>query len=553
MLEIGEQLRQHAEWFEGQMPAIVLPREASRDAGPFEAADDASLHAVAAAAPADEETPPAVAAARADSSHRGNRHLWRAVAAAAVIALVVASVAVVRSRGGRSRPTTPTAPTSGLIATGHDSVLLPTSMAPGLLATDVTTSSLGTGRGPTTGVGPGVPAASQLFGADGVPELELTISPSHTPVDQVLGTAETVRGTAGRLISAGQPTEVRNANGVSYTYLWDAIDDRYTWDEHGAYVTANFRHLTPQRALEIIDGLRWVSADPSEGFLPASASGLSALLPISPPQSSGLGLEADIDEVAQPADSTSLKLVTCPGGSGACEGITYDYATAWLNGTRAADGSVTMSADGERAANGTSTEGTYLRIWPDGAAYQVGFGEAQPVDVDLARRVTAGIAVTDQAGLDRFEAGVSAGLRALPVIAAADLPGGRVEVRGAGEVSLTCLTPTGAGPSCSSGVLPIDGQPPTGGITASAIVGGHWIVGVSSTSPGPLAFNSGDTVDFNHPAGPPLPGQTTAETVGTTTYQLGLVEVPDGVTGIMITQSTPGGGIGGGAVERPSS
>ena len=551
MLEIGEQLRLHADWFEHQMPTIVVPTDVPRLAGSFEAVEEALLRSPEGPVAAGDAIPAASGdIQRPDRRPRASRHVWSALAAAAVLAVVVAGVAVMRSRTVRPAPTKPTAPVSGLIATGHDSVLLPRSTPSGLLAGEVTTGS------PAVAFLPGLDRTAapttQLFGADSTPELELTIQPDPTPVDQIAGTAETVRGTSGRLVPAGQPVIIRSRNGASYLYGWDTIDDRYTWYEDGAYITANFKNVTAPQALDAIDGLQWVSADASAGFVAASGSGLTTLLAPTSARSSGLGLEADIDYVVEPADATSVKLVTCPGGVGDCPNISVDYATARLNGVEAADGSVTLSVDGRTNSNGDSTPGTYLQSWPDGAAVQVDFGDAQPVDPDLAKRMTAGVELSDQSGLDQLKQDISAGLDALPVLAAAELPGGRVEVHGSGLLSVTCMTPVGATPTCGSGAVLTHG-PPTGGITVSAIVDGHWIVAASSTTAGTLAFASGDTLAFDKPAGPDLHADTTAVTVGATTYQLGLVDVPDGVTGIMLTQSSTPGNIGGGSIERPSS
>ena len=102
---------------------------------------------------------------------------------------------------------------------------------------------------------------------------------------------------------------------------------------------------------------------------------------------------------------------------------------------------------------------------------------------------------------------MAAGLQTMPVLAAADLSGGRVEVHGLGLVSVTCLAPNGTPSTCGSAwVGDGPGSNPTTPINASAIVDGHWIVGASSTNPGPIAFASGDSIDFDHPAGPPLFG-----------------------------------------------
>ena len=104
----------------------------------------------------------------------------------------------------------------------------------------------------------------------------------------------------------------------------------------------------------------------------------------------------------------------------------------------------------------------------------------------------------------------------MPVLAGADLPSGRVEVHGAGRLSVTCVAPSGTPLTCGTPWLPYtnDGGAPTTPINASAIVDGHWFVGASSTNPGPIAFVPGDTIDFDHPAGPPLSGETTEVTTG---------------------------------------
>ncbi len=532
MLEITDQLRQHAEWVEERMPPLLLPAEATRTTEPFVAVGRRGRPL------------------RMGRNGRGSRFVWTAMAAAAVLALLMGGLVVLRSHPRQPAATDPAADESGMVATAPDSVLLPRSMPGGLVATAVRTSAP-KGR-QSYGLEPTAPPVTQLFGVDQQPALEIRIEPSRPGATQTAGSDQTVRGVPGRFLSAGQPTIIGAADG-SYQYNRpDGTDDRYTWFERDAFITASFRNLTPAQTLEIVDAMQWASSDLIDGFTLAADSGLTGLLPPTPDPSSGVGLEAETDYLVEPADTSTITLMTCPAGTGTCPGATYDYAAAWLNGTREHDGSVTVSVDGDPGAIGIGTHGIYLRIWSNGATAQIDFGDGRPVDPALTRSLLGDLAVTDAAGLGRLERQISDGLAAMPLLAAADLPGGRVEVHGVGSLSVTCVAPAGGSSTCGDPwVQPSGSEGPGTLLHSSSIVGGHWFVGASSPKSGTIAFASGTDLDFDHPAGPPLAGETAEATGGATTYQFGLVEVPDGVAGIMLTQSRPGS-IEGGSVERPS-
>ena len=522
------------------MPPVVLPTDAAPTANPSPSN------------PADQPSHLEPTAGRSESIRRASHGLWTAMAAAAMVVLLVAALAVVRSRQGQPDATDPAAGPSSTVATDENSVLLPRTAPDGMQAVDVTTSRP-SGR-QHLGLDQTGPAVTQLFGVDQDGELSIRIEPSGVGARQSGGVDQTIRGTPGRYMAAGQPTILDRTDGSYALFQPDATNDRYSWYEHDAIITASFRHLTAAQALAVVEAMRWASPDLADGFVLAVDAGLTVLLPPTPEPSTGLGLEADLDYVVPPDATTAIKVTTCPGGTGSCPGADYDPATAWLNGTRAADGRIVASIDGHAAGPGTvpATHGVYLQIGPDGATAQVDFGEGKPVDPDLAHRLVADLEVTDRSGLDRLRADISTGLGAMPVLAGVDLPSGRVEVHGAGRLSVTCVTPPGGSLTCGTPWLqPVRGQAPTTPLDVSAIVDGHWFVAASSTRPGPIAFNSGDTVDFDHPAGPPLAGETASATVSGTIYQFGLVEVPDDVTGIMLTQSSPGS-TGGGSVERPA-
>jgi hypothetical protein len=555
MLEIEDQLRCHADWLESQMPPLVLPSAgpASGDGQPLLLAHR-DLPIETPSSGSDEDP--------ASSSRRTGRGLWAAVAATALVALVVASLVVVRSRtdnGVEPKPVKPTAP-SELPATERDSVVLPASTPEGFLAADVTTNSSDDGRNPN--IDPTGPPVTQLFGAADQPRLEVRIDPTRSDDTVGGGTAVAVRGVAGVRYAPGELIHLDQSSGGSMSLPTPLTQSqRYSWTEHDAIITAAFVQMTPQQALELVDHLRWVSDAVSDGFVLPGGSGLVSLLPPTTSRPTGLGLEADADYLVAPADATHLRLVTCPGGAGSCPGVSYDFASAWLLGTRASDGSAIFWANG-RAPEPSARQGriellgsagVFVRMWPDGAAAEVDFGTGATVDVALARRLTDHLVVTDGAGLDRLQKEIAVAVGALPVAATADLTNGRVEVHAFGALAATCFAPAGSPLVCGPGKVVDPTQPPTGGIQASLLVDGHWWVAVSSTDPGPIAFASGDSVDFDRPAGPPLPGETAAVTAGATTYQLGLVEVPDDVTGIMVTQSSSPGNIGGGSVERPTS
>src|SRR3954447_8704941 len=153
MLEITDQLRQHAAWVDEQMPPIVLPPEAARTAEPFVAVGRRG------------RTP------RAGRDEQGSRWVWTAMAAAAVLALLLGGLALLRSHPRQPAVTDPATDESGMVATAPDSVLLPRSTPEGLVPTALRT---GAPRArPSYGLEPTAPPITQLFGADQQPVLEI--------------------------------------------------------------------------------------------------------------------------------------------------------------------------------------------------------------------------------------------------------------------------------------------------------------------------------------------------------------------------------------------
>ena len=290
MLEISDQLRRHAAWVEEHLPPVDLPTDAS---GPVPVHPDGT-----------------------ERRRRASRRVWALLGTAALVALVVAGLVVLRSRPGPPVATDPAAEQSGLAATGPDSVLLPRSTPDGLQAVGVRTS-IPTAR-QRFGIESTGPTISQLFGVDQRADLLLTIEPSSTGADQEGGVVQTIRGTAGRFMAAGQPTIVVTPGGASYSTRTDEANARYSWYERDAFITASFRNLAAPEALAIIDGMQWASPDLVDGFVPADDAGLSTLVPATSEPTSGVGQEADIDYLVEPDGSTSIKLVTCPAGARTC-------------------------------------------------------------------------------------------------------------------------------------------------------------------------------------------------------------------------------------------
>jgi hypothetical protein len=251
---------------------------------------------------------------------------------------------------------------------------------------------------------------------------------------------------------------------------------------------------------------------------------------------------------------SQLSISTCPGGSAGC---TQSYSTARASGgNENPDGSITVADPQTFSAGGTVAHGPVVvlqRVWPDGAGVSV-TSQYAPLDIPEANHIAGSIELTDQGGLAALRAALSARLQALPRLAAAALPDGRVEVHGAGAVTAVCVA-TGASPVvCPSARFVPAGKPaPTGGFNASLLVEGHWVVGAATPDPGTITFTPPSAGgDVGH-LPPPLDGHAVSVTAGHRTYQLGLIVVPDDLSSLYVVVTTSAGSYGGAGVDRPAS
>jgi hypothetical protein len=249
-----------------------------------------------------------------------------------------------------------------------------------------------------------------------------------------------------------------------------------------------------------------------------------------------------------------MTVTTCPGGSGGC---TDPFASLVTKGTRNSDGSITHASRQTYTANGVShTTGPIVnleRVWPDGAGVSITVSTG-PLDVAVADALASSVRLADVAGLKQVEAEASDRLAALPLLASADLPNGRVELHGQGDLRAACVAPDLAGAtaplSCPLATFVSGGVEPTAPYVASLLYGNQWVVGAATANPGTLTFTP-QTANLNQ-LPPPLDSHTTSVTRGGTTYQLGLVFVPASVDSIFSVVTGSAGNYGGGGTDRPT-
>ena len=223
MLEIREQIRQHAAWVEEQMPPLVLPAEAARTVEPFEPIG------------------------RNRHKGWGSRRVWTVMAAAAVLALLVAGLAVLRSHPGQPDATDPAA---GRVGAGGDLTRKrapPAVDARGCAARgrhDLCAARSSAAR-------PGVRRAGRHAALRGRPASRSWRSRSSRAGPGRASTAESTRPCA-----ACRASSRRRGAHDDHQCRWhcvydrqDSTDDRYSWYERDAFITARFRDVTATEAL----------------------------------------------------------------------------------------------------------------------------------------------------------------------------------------------------------------------------------------------------------------------------------------------------------------
>jgi hypothetical protein len=267
-----------------------------------------------------------------------------------------------------------------------------------------------------------------------------------------------------------------------------------------------------------------------------------------------LGVIASYTYATGPDATTTMSVTTCPGGAGGC---TDSYAVARANGTVNPDGSVTSTSPNVLSAQGTTELSGPIdhleQVWPDGAGVSI-TATTGALDVPTARDLASSVQLTDVSALRQLQTEVTNQAEGLPLLAAADLPGGHVELRGEGAVRAMCMAPdvafqTTPTVTCPSVTFLIGGSEPTAPYSASLLYGSQWVVAAASDGAGTLSF-SPQTANVNQ-LPPPLDAHTTDVTQGATTYHFGLVFVPAGVDSIFSVMSQPGS-YGGGGTDRPT-
>ena len=334
-----------------------------------------------------------------------------------------------------------------------------------------------------------------------------------------------------------QTTEVSSVQTIVHLPVQGASDE-LIWFEHGQHITARFKDMSSRQALDFVDAMTWASATPADGFVAGAGSGLSSLLPPTAPRATGVGLAATFTYAGFHDPAHAVVVNTCPDGIGLCPGSFYDYADVWFQGTRHADGSVSAVLTGTDATGTGSTGSRLVQAWPGGGTVDVAF-YGQGVDQDLAQHLVAGVQLTDSAGLRARRAALTARLSGLPLVVAAVLPDGRVEVHGGEGVDAVCIRTATLPLTCPATAL--DDTLSTGPRSAEASVldaAGHWWLAEVMLGSGQLTFSrSGDPRDVG--IGTPLPGQasTTVASGAGQALQVGLVQVPDGITNVLASLS----------------
>jgi hypothetical protein len=429
--------------------------------------------------------------------------LWTAIVATTIGALLVGAARYPGSAAGGGGP-----------APGRPgSQLEPTWTPPDLALWDL---SWRDSMEPTDSATDAGPPVAQLFGSKaGDRKLLVTVQP-------LVPTSEAPRPPAG----AGRtPIAVRGVIGsIAHADGVTTVE----WNEEDADVRADARGLGDDAALAAITSLRWRSAKTSEGFEPRSATRLDQLVPVQLAHAPRGTYGAAFRYARSAASADQLVVWTCPRGDSACGG----YATTAFPGAIASDGSASYFDDHARVP-GISASGavSFEQEWPDGGSIVlVGSHGALP-DASVARRIAASVRprVTAHLKAERDELGTR--FAALPLVAEANLSGGRVEVHAAGPTRALCLQPPRAQRVCLSRAG--FGQDPAIDV-AGALVDGNWWL-MATTTHGPAKVTADLNVLVLEAEGLGKPLASDVRTIGGRT--LLLAPIPEGVPGAVITDA----------------
>lgn len=514
MPDVEAQLRTYGRWAREQIVPVDLP---SLDRRP-------PVTAVAAAEPerrigqTDDEPVYLPAAPRRGLARRGQRR-WLAVAAAAVAVLILATVAVVASRTGRSAGPAD----GGLGPTGVDRVLGPAQPPPGLQLFGL--SWPGSTHPNDINFRQTAPV-TELFGSGGQAQLELSILRASSDVSGRPGSPVEVRGGPGSLRPPGVRAAGTGASPVG------TID----WTEKSALLHVDFKGLTSEKALGFVDRLVPRATDPIAGFDAPAGGPLDLVVPPRATDGPAKGTEASFVYTDAPGSTHGLIVVTCPEGADPCAGDTggLDYATVWFDGSRRSD----------RTAVSTAIDGAgYAVAWPDGGFAYVAPVSGRAFDRTVARNLVAGLVRTDTAALRAARQQISDRIAALPVVARARTGAGAVEVHGTGRQVGYCFEPPGSALVCPP--IPLANPPASFAslsiVSSGAMVGRAWYVIGATRDQGRLTITTG----------PGLSGPRPDAAVSVDGIQIVLARMPDAISTAVPTLTTANSSRGGQGLARP--
>ncbi len=441
-------------------------------------------------------------------AHR-SRWLWTAAAVAAAALLVVG--VVVHSRSSDRRQ-----PTVGAPGTQLEPSALPDGMQLwGLHWAERAAPSINF-AGPQIG---------QLFATTGTrdPVLLVTVDPLRTPdgavASQTSGTPVTIRDTTGRLTPS-------------------ADSDSYVWEERGAIVTAVVKHSARASGLTAIDALRWTSDKVSGGF--TAGTGLTGLTDPLPYALSDESPGATFVYATGASSADQITVTTCPRGDLTCGGFT----ATWFFGGLSSDGSAVQFNGSPPKSSFPNT--SYVQAWPDGGSVMVVSQGSSLLDEAALRTIAASVHSVEEDHLRAERGELSTRLVGLPLRASADLPTGRVELRGTDHVTALCLRLAGQSDECRAvGDVPGGSDP----LVAGFLFHGSWYVTATSSTPVVrVAANRHDT-DAELDGGGTGVAADSATDAG---QRIVLARIPDDLDGAVVTADGPQGG-GVVATYRPAA
>ena len=446
---------------------------------------------------------------------------WVAAAAAAVI-LLVALVAV--NGAGRSTVLLDdgTQPTPGA-----DTVWVPTRAPDGMQLWDLMVAPLNTTT--VTSVPLTEEPTVQLLESGGAQIFLLLGESAVLPDNYEQTQMATVRGDQAKVWEATSPGNEIPPVSPGFEISGTPVGVHLSWSEGGTLVSATMRGMTWQDAVVVLDSLE--ARDPldlAKGYDPPGGSTWRLLGEqvhgVPTPRMGALF----VFDHHPPTGTAAPELIVQTGSAGSLA----PYLRAAFAGTIEPDGRATNLIERATMTSGPAFE----TVWPDGRSVTVYaadvaggdtldtvMGGIEPADLDRARQLKR--EVTDRLG-------------AVPVVASAELPSGRVEVVGEASPTAVCFTTTDGERTCSSR-FPIsyafDGEV----LIGQTFQGKPWKVFVASRSPIELVAHDDDLgVGTGQSA---LSTQPELATDGD--WYLGLITAPDGADRVDLNTGNRGWGI----------